>query len=322
MRYIAIGFIAATCFVTTACNRTPRNVGCDVVEETYVHKYGVPVPQQDWQARGEHGQVISTLKDGVIVTKQFNGGILDGDTTYTFPHSNLIEKIQTYSKGTLTKETLYYHSGVPMQETLIQANGSKNVKIWYENGSPKNIEDYDTAGLLTQGQYYDGRNQLEARIDNGEGIRHMRDAYGQLLSKDTIQGGVLTTGTTYHPNGSPKEITPYVKGVVEGERRTYLPAGEPNTVEQWVGGKQHGATVQYQNGEKVSEATYVNGSKTGLERHYRDGSEVIGEISWKSDQKHGPSTSYAGENPQTEWFLQGKPVSKAKFDSSGGALAQ
>lgn len=322
MKAITYGLLVVAGLSVTACNRTPRNVGYDVVEETYVHRYGVPVPQQDWEARGEHGQVISRLKDGVIVTKQYNAGILEGDTTYTFPHSNLIEKVESYNNNTLTKETLYYHSGVPMQETDFAADGSKHVKVWYENGSPKSIEDYDAAGLMTLGQYLDGRNQLEARIDNGEGVRHMRDAYGQLLSKDTIQGGVMTTRTTYHQNGSPKEIIPYSNGIVDGELKTFLPGGEPNTIEQWVSGKQHGITTQYQNGEKVSESTYVSGVKTGIERRYHNGDEMISEIMWKNNLQHGPTVSYVGATPHTEWYHQGKPVSKAKFDSLMGALAQ
>lgn len=314
-----LGLVASTCCVMTACNRAPLNTCAEVVDETYVHKYGLEVPPEDWTARGEHGKVISTLKNGVVVTKHYSGGTLEGDTTYTFPHSELVEKVETYSNGKIIKEVNYYLSGVPLQETLMKPDGSKDTKFWYENGSPKSIEQYDSEGLLTQGQYYDGRNQLEARIDNGEGIRHMRDAYGQLISKDTIQGGELTTRTTYHPNGSPNEVTPYISGVIDGERKTYFPAGEPNTVEQWVGGKQHGMTIQYRNGEKISELTYVNGTKTGIERRYKDGEDLIGEISWKNDQKHGPLKSYIGGNTQIEWYHQDKPVSKSKFDSLNGA---
>ncbi len=47
-----------------------------VVDEKYVHKYGLNVPQNDWQSRGENGQVISTLDNGVIVTKMYHSGIL------------------------------------------------------------------------------------------------------------------------------------------------------------------------------------------------------------------------------------------------------
>jgi antitoxin component YwqK of YwqJK toxin-antitoxin module len=316
-----LGLIATLCCVATACNRAPRNTSCDVVEETYVHKYGVSIPAQDWTARGEDGQVISTMKDGVVVTKHFSGGTLNGDTTYTFPHSNLIEKVESYSNGTLAKETHYYQSGVPAQETIHQSDDGYTHTVWYENGSPKSIENYNSFGLA-QGQYYDGRNMMETRVDNGEGVRNVRDGYGQLLSRDTIHNGNMTTRTTYHPNGSPKEITPYVNGVIHGELRTYLPAGEPNTIEQWADGSQTGKSIQYVNGEKFSEANYVNGVKNGPEYRFRDGNDVTHEITWKDNQKHGPTTSFVGETPQTEWYHQDKPVSKSKFDSMSGALAK
>lgn len=317
-----IGLIATVCCVTTACNRTPRNMCCEVVDETYVHKYGVEVPQQDWTARGEHGQVISTLNNGVVVTKSYAGGELDDDTTYTFPHSTTIEKVETYSNGVLVKEVLNTLSGIPTQETVYKDDRSKDMTIWYEKGSPKSVEHYDSSGLLIEGTYYDARHQLDARVVNGEGMRFVRDGYGQLLSKDTIQGGALTTRTTYHPNGTPNEITPYVNGIVEGQRKTYLPAGEPNTVETWENGKQTGITVFYLNGEKYSEVPFTNGIRTGVERRYRDGKEVVQEIAWKDNQKHGLSKNYVGDAEQAQWFYQDKPVSKNKFESMSGTLTQ
>lgn len=316
-----LGLMATACVVATACNRTPRNTSEEVVRETYVHKYGVSIPAEDWTARGEDGQVISTMKDGVVVTKPFSSGTLNGDKTYTFPHSNLVERVETYSNGNLAKETHFYQSGVPAKETAYHADGAQTHTVWYENGSPKSIETHAESRLV-QGQYYDGRNMMESRVDNGEGVRNVRDGYGQLQSRDTIQDGRLTTRTTYHPNGSPKEITPYSNDIVHGERRTYLPAGEPNTIEQWANGSQTGKTIQYVNGEKYSEATYVNGVKNGPEHRFRDGTEVTHEVTWKDDQQHGPTTSFIGETPQTEWYYQNKPVSKSKYDSMSGALAK
>ena len=63
---------------------------------SYRHRYGVEIPYENWQENGSTGQVVTTLKNGVVVKKNYVQGILDGDTFYTFPHSEKIEKVETY----------------------------------------------------------------------------------------------------------------------------------------------------------------------------------------------------------------------------------
>lgn len=305
-------------FALTGCQETYQGNGAEVVDTTYVHKYGVEVPSYDWSARGQDGQVVSTLMNGVVVSKSYSGGILNGDTSYTFPHSQSIEKVETYSQGNLTKELINSLSGAPLQDTRIQPDGAKSITIWYENGSPKSIESYNPTGLLVHGEYYDLRHQMEASIDNQEGIRIIRDGYGQLLSKDTVQAGKMTSRTTFYPNGAPQDITPFSNGIVEGQRKCFLPAGEPKSVEAWSGGKQSGITVLYQNGEKNAEISYAGGMKNGVERHYRDGSTVVEEISWRDNLRHGPSRTYVGSTVKTNWFSEGQPVSENNFELLNG----
>jgi len=57
-----------------------------VIDETYMHKYGMAVPSDFWTASGEDGSVISTLADGVVVSRNYSSGMFHGDTTYTYPH--------------------------------------------------------------------------------------------------------------------------------------------------------------------------------------------------------------------------------------------
>lgn len=285
-----------------------------VVDEKYVHKYGLEVAQNDWSARGKSGQVISTLDNGVIVTKHYDFGVLEGDTIYTFPHSDTIEKIETYKNGELVKTVINDDSGIPKEETDHSADGNKYVTLWYNDGTPQCRESYQE-GLLFQGEYYNEANKIESRIDNGHGNRIVRNQYGDLVATDNYENGVIMNRTTYHKNGAPQAITPYVNNVVEGFRKIFLQAGEPEAVEQWVGGVQEGTTVAFKNGEKYAEVPYKNGRKNGIEKRYRDGSTLIEEITWRDNQRHGPSDTYVNNKvTKTEWFYNGQKVSKSTWD--------
>lgn len=319
--YVTVIAIAIASLLTS-CNQCYDRVCDDVVDETYVHRYGVAVPQEQWASSGAHGQVITTLKNGVVVSKTYNAGTLDGDTTYTFPHSETIQKVEMYSQGTLLKEVTHYLSGAPYQDITYQSPNKKLIMTWYESGSPQSKEEYQNDTILVNGEYYTPSHQLESRVDNGEGSRTNRDGYGQLISLDSIQNGQMALSTTYHPNGSPKALTPYKNGKIEGERKTYLPAGEPDTNEQWVAGVQHGTSLIYQNGEKYAEVPYVAGKKEGTERRYRDGSTLVEEIPWVDGQKHGVGKTFIGNAVKSNWYFDDKAVSKGDYDLLSNPLVK
>ncbi|SCA62569.1 Uncharacterized protein SCG7086_AB_00280 [Chlamydiales bacterium SCGC AG-110-P3] len=287
--------------------------GSDVVACTYKHKYGVEVPRSDWESRGRDGQVITTLKSGVTVTKDYAGGVLVGDTTYTFPHSNTIETVETYRNGKCTKIVTNYTSGLPQREEEKTASGSTVVTLWYDSGNPMSVEELRGERVLT-GSYYSIDEQCDAEVLAGEGERKVRDAYGQLLSVDSISDGWLTLRTTFHSNGSPKEYIPYEYSVINGLKKTFLPSGEPSTVEEWSNGIQQGITISYRNGEKFSEIPFENGYKKGVERRYYNGAELQEEVSWHNDQRHGPTRAYVGDAVKTDWYYQNRLVSKLVFD--------
>jgi len=306
----------------TPC-QVPRNDYCkqDVVEERFIHKYGVAVPEEDWDQRGKHGQVLSTLKSGVVVKKNYESGILEGETTYTFPHSDAVEKIETYARGQLVKEVDQYHSGQPKQRIEYLPSSSCTITNWYENGSIKSVEEYSSL-LLAEGEYYTSNTQVESRVQQGSGHRVNRDDYGQLLSLDVFKEGSLTQKETYHPNGTPKEIVSFNRGQLHGQRKTFTPSGEPIVVESWQDGAQHGLVTLFENGEKIAEVPYAHGLREGIERRFREGNEVMEEIEWSGDLKHGASQNFVGANTTTDWYFQGKKVSKLNFDQMNQWQAQ
>jgi hypothetical protein len=58
----------------------------------------------------------------------------------------------------------------------------------------------------------------------------------------------------------------------------------------------------------------LHNAKNGLEIHFRDGQTVEQEILWENDKKHGPSNFYIDGIATTEWYYNGKKVTKSKFD--------
>ncbi len=307
--YAALGMLAAACCCPQDCSND-----C-IVDTKYVHQYGVTVPRQHWEEAGQNGQVISTLKDGIICTQSYYAGVLEGDTTYTFPFSSNIEKVQTYSQDQLVRETTYYTNGNPRREIVHNVPENMTVlKEWNENGTQKSLEKW-AGSLLSHAEYYDNNQQMLSSVDNGAGIRTLRDNYGMLVWTDHFKDGQIEFRTTYYPNGSPQEITPYKNGVVDGLRKTYYPAGEPKTIETWYGGKQQGITTVFVDGQRSQEIPYVDGVKTGKGRIYKDGDIVVQEVTWKDDKLHGQCTTFIDGRKAVEWYYKGNKVTKGYYDS-------
>lgn len=286
----------------------------DIVCETYVHRYGVELPPEEWEARGRHGQVFSTLKDGVTVAQTYDSGILHGETTYTYPHRDTIQKREFYDQGALTQEILTYSNGLPYKQVTHHSPKSQTSVIWYDSGVPQCEENYEN-GLLVYGKYFNLNHAQEAIVEDHNGTRICRSRDGGLESTDEIQNGHMVQRTTYHPNKTPASIIPYVNGAAEGQKRTFQLGGEPNTIEEWKNGYQHGNTILFEDGERCAVIPYVQGCKHGKESRYRDGETVVEEISWVYDRRHGPSYSYIGNVKNTDWYFQDKHVNKQTFEA-------
>ncbi|MEI8126025.1 MAG: hypothetical protein WCG42_09740 [Parachlamydiaceae bacterium] len=311
--------VAALTVALTACGKRQNQ---DVVDQTYFHKYGVAVPSEYWQSSGEDGAVVSRMADGVVVSRSYAGGKYDGETSFTYPHSSQVQKSEVYQQGNLVKETEFFFDGTPKIETKYDfpESGMQTISTWYLSGTPRNIEQYQGDSLVN-GEYFTSLNQRDAVVEGSQGVRLMRDDYGQLLSTDTVQNGQMTLRITYYPNGSPRETISYRNGLAEGTKRTFNPAGDPCSVEQWSNGMQNGATVLFQHGEKCAEIPYVNGDKHGTEVRYRDGQIKVQEIGWNCGKMHGSCTSYIGDVVKTDWYYKGEQTTKADYDYMTGKPA-
>lgn len=305
---LALPYLLASCTSSYDCCD-----GYDVVDETYIHRYGMPVSQNHWIKEGQDGQVVYTMKNGVVVTKSVENGIAHGDTTYTAPHSDAIVRRQIFQQGNLEREVLYYPNEIPSEEIVYGPNESKLIHRWGEDETLRERINFEGERLVS-GEFYDHKGQLESRIDEGNGEYFVRDDYGRISHRNIYADGSLNQRIYYHPNQTPKEIVPFKGNVIEGTKRTYLAGGEPHTEEEWVGNRQHGITVQYQNGEKYAEIPYLNGNKNGVERRYKDGQFLTEEITWINDRKHGPHKHYVGNTIKTDWYFEDQPVSKKQYE--------
>jgi antitoxin component YwqK of YwqJK toxin-antitoxin module len=303
-------YILAGSLMLTGCQQQCSDIVC----ETYVHRYGVPLAPEDWSDRGQHGQVISTRKDGVVICKNYESGILHGETTYTFAHKDVIEKKEIYDQGNLAQVVFYYPSGMPQKQITFEPPQTEKVLTWYESGAPQSKELYFN-GLLAQGEYLNPSQQQESAVIDQNGLRTLRDDYGQLLSIDEIQNGQMILRRTFHANGAPASVTPYVNNVIQGKRWTYQKGGEPATIEEWNNNCQHGNTQVFENGEKVSDLPYVYGQIHGVEQRYRNSDQLVQENNWVKGCRHGPSYTYVNDTTHTDWYFKDRKVNRGTYEA-------
>lgn len=307
---VVVGILALT--ILASCARQLSSPH-EVVDQSYLHRYGVPISPNDWTAKGETGKVVYSLKSGVVVTKSYVQGVLEGETTYTYPHSDLVEYVETYSGGDLLKRVSFYKNGTPKEEIRYLANGQQERYHWFDNGIPSSLEVYNQE-LLVKGEYYSLSQGMDSTVENGKGQKTRRDPFGQLEGVDNISNGLLVDSRVFYPEGALKQVIPYTNGEINGLAKTFLPGGEPSIVETWVAGERTGPTLVFENGEKVAEIPYLRGVKQGVEKRFRNGSSVVEEITWLNDQRNGPSTTYVGEIAKTDYYLQGRNVSRSVYE--------
>ena len=283
-----------------------------VVSQTFVHKYGFNVSQEEWDARSQDGQIVEQLKSGVKVTRTYENGQLHGPTSYTYPNSSVVEKVFVYDQGNLLKETAFDETGVSIREDLYEFDDRNVITLWSNRGIPLSVEEYENH-VLVEGKYYSPDHELEAKVEGGNGERTKRTREGILVSKDRIHDGALTERASYHPNGELHTLSHYENYQLHGPQVKYAASGRPLMELAWKHGVMDGQKILYRNGMRVAEIPYVEGVKHGTEYHYDDLGNMISETVWVNDKKHGCSKSYHEEGVDVAWFHHGMEVDAQKF---------
>lgn len=311
MKYSILSVFGVMSLLLVGCKSNSQEG--EVVSQRYVHKYGYAIAEEDWAAKNYPGQQISVLKNGVTVTATYENGIQHGPTTYTYPHSQMVEKFALYNLGSKVKEIAYDPAGVPIQEWVQLSPTRHSVTLWYAQGSPMRVEEFIGDELL-DGQYFTASNQIESRIEKGAGMRVLRNREGQLVGRESIEEGYAVKKELFYPNGSPESIAYYLRGNLQGEKRTFAPTGEPLSIEEWVNNQQHGKSTYFKNGNRYLETYYLHGQKNGIEKHYVDGDVIAREIPWENGQEHGEVVFYADGKEESEWYYAGQKVTRHKFN--------
>lgn len=293
----------------TACQTSTID---QVVSQTYVHKYGFETSEKDWEAREKDGQVVSMLKTGVKVSQTFENGKLHGPTTYTFPHSPIVEKLQLFDEGILLKEQINDAAGMPVREEVYEFDNRIIITLWDDKGVPLSIEEYDGEPLM-EAKYYTPEHELEATVVNGNGERVKRDRTGLLISRDVMKDGHMFCRTTFHPNGNIHTISHYDHYQLHGKQTKFTASGKPLMELNWNHNVLEGEKIIYRNGLKIAVIPYVKGKKHGTELHYDDLGFLTAEIEWRNDKKHGKTQLHSEDATDTEWFFKGQSVNADKF---------
>ncbi|MFZ4772983.1 MAG: toxin-antitoxin system YwqK family antitoxin [Chlamydiia bacterium] len=301
----------------TACGGSNRDA--EVIAQRYVHKYGYDVSPEDWSSHDYPGQIITTLKNGVTVAEGFEEGRLHGPRTVTYPHSQTLNTLEVYSKGSLTRRVTYSVRGVPSTEENFCSPTETKVTTWYHSGSPRSQEEF-VGSVLMSAEYYNQQNEVESRIEEGSGQKTIRNSYGDLLAKEVIRNTKTVYMEEFHQNGTPKLIASFEDGELEGKRQEFAYTGEPLIVEYWHNGVLDGVTTKFQNGCKYEEIPYKQGIKHGIAKRYVDGETVIEETHWAYNKRHGSSIIFVDGVAKTSWYFQGAKVSKSRYDDLNGRL--
>ena len=295
------------------CQHSSKTKKNDIVSQRYIHKYGYDVSKDEWKNNLYPGQVVTTLKNGVTVISSYEDGVLHGPTSFTYAHSQTLESLQVFERGHLVKKTSFDIKGVPNKEEVFLSPGHVKTKLWYKTGTPMCMEE-TLENKLIDGEYYTLQNDLETKVEAGEGTKTIRSEEGLLLSKESFNQGICVAKETFFSNGSPESITFFKDGLIHGEKRVFGLSGDPISVENYAYGKLHGLSSYFQNGYKYLESPYKTGKKEGVERQYIDGESLVEETEYHAGLKHGSSTFYSDGISKTEWYYNNEYVSRGKFE--------
>jgi antitoxin component YwqK of YwqJK toxin-antitoxin module len=310
--HIAI-LVSTASLALVGCQKNKTTRDEEVVSQRFIHRHGYAMSKTEWDQEQQPGQVVTTQRNGVTVASSYEGGVLHGATTETYPHSQTLRIRQIFDKGTLCKQTFFDIRGVPQKEETYLSPSDVKVISWFKNGVPKSTEEY-SSGELVYGEYFNTQNELESKVDRGRGVRTLRAQAGELLSKETFEDSQVVRRETFHPNGVPQESVSFQGGRLSGEKCKFGLTGEPILRELWKNGKLDGVAVYFQNGYKYLEVPYVDGQKHGLEKQFIDGEILANETQWYHGKKHGPAISYNDGLTSTDWFYNDEKVQKRRYE--------
>lgn len=304
-------YVCAALIFLAGCRAQPLAQDQSVAN-TYYHPYGFAMSEKEWVSHGQNGKIVSHLKGGSLETVQYENGKRQGLAEWTFPYSRVVEKSCVYDKDALVSETSHYDNGAPQKRVEFLAEGSQQITVWYQSGSPQAKETWKDKRLL-EATYYDEKGAVEASVVSGTGERLEKEDRS-LMATEHYEAGVRNLKRQMHPNGQLAAEILFAEGKPSGQARYYDVHGELVMTESWVDGYRQGDTLEYSRGEVVAQVPYTKGLKCGQEKRYRMG-ELVETMDWVEGKKFGPHHMYVDKQiVKTEYYYYDIPVSKVAFE--------
>lgn len=307
-RILVIGILSG--FVFVGCAGKGEK---EIVRTSYYHPYGPQISEAEWKAEGCSGETSEVLLSGIEKRREYEGGALHGASSWSFPHSKVIEHTEEYEHGKKVATVYNYMTGSPRLREDYQGDVTY-VQAWYEDGTPRFMEEKKD-GKVLNGQYFSIDGEREGYLVAGTGMKSNRDDSGLLLDTEKYAGGEIVEKTLYYKNGIKREELAFQDGKRHGVNKKFSDDGSPVVIHQWKEDKLDGKQTIFENGYLARTEMYQNGLKHGVEVRYKTGSnEIAQEISWDRGQKHGCSKSYFIDQTLAEWYWNGNKVSQGQFE--------
>ena len=125
---------------------------------------------------------------------------------------------------------------------------------------------------------------------------------------------------TFHPDGKLASQSPYVRGAISGEGRSYTQEGKLYRIARYKGGKKHGDLTDYwpRNGKVKRVIPYNTGRVHGVAREFYFSGKPKWERPFRDNLQHGIERHWEedGSEVRTRYWVNGEMVPKEEFDKA------
>ncbi len=286
----------------------------EVIRTRYYHPYGPEITAASWNEKGMTGEVVEHYKSGIEVRKTYVDGKLHGTSSWSYPNSSVAQRYEEYEAGELISFGVNYENGCPEFQEELYPKDVRILKAWYEDGSPRFIEEWNGSSFLAEAKYFTDAGDVESQIQAGNGVRIDRLRNGVIQFREQYLNGQVALREEFYPNGTTKYAVSMKDGHKNGVAHSYQETGQPVTIEQWNNDLLDGVQIYFDHGVQVAQVPYKQGVREGIELRFRPGTEqVVAKVSWHNDMRHGASVFIFPDQEITEWFWKDGKVSEEQF---------
>jgi antitoxin component YwqK of YwqJK toxin-antitoxin module len=248
------------------------------------------------KAYAETGELIAEIT--------YEKGELSGPAVHYYKNGNLKSRL-SYSKGLKSGvEETYFPSGAICSESnYLSGKLHKERKNFWPSGQLLALETWDQ-GRLIEARFWDQQGDFLEQLSSGKGLRYVIEA-DESMQRVTYVGGepfgrvdnLNLDGKVAHyyhikdglkhgkevylfsPEGSSKLEIMWIKGLIQGEQKSWYPSGQLESLREFVKNEREGtSSAWYEDGSLMLSETYVKG-KLIEGRYYPKGSaKAISEV--------------------------------------------